>query len=204
MGTMLGHIPFTTLADLVEGRLPAAERERSLQHVSDCARCAAQVAHLERIISLMRNDTSGNPPPAAVAYVLHLFSASDAARASAVPQGVRPLLATLRFDSNHLPAAHAKRNHHPASVRQLLFSTTEFDVDLRVASADGVWVVSGQLLGQCPDGGDVELRSATTGAVQSKMNELCEFTLPPVPAGSYTLSLRVSGLTMEAPGLEIG
>jgi hypothetical protein len=37
--------------------------------------------------------------------------------------------------------------------------------------------------------------------VQAMLNEQCEFRLPPVPAGSYSMTVRVSDVEIEVPRL---
>ena len=65
-----------------------------------------------------------------------------------------------------------------------------------------MWAVSGQMLG--PDAsGQVELRGQA-GAVAATLNDLSEFTLSPVPPGSYTLALHLADAEIEVIGLEIG
>jgi hypothetical protein len=53
------------------------------------------------------------------------------------------------------------------------------------------------------DEGQVELQGPTF-QVQAALNELCEFTLPPVPPGTYTLSLRTPDAEIEIMGLDVG
>jgi hypothetical protein len=51
-------------------------------------------------------------------------------------------------------------------------------------------------------GGNVALHGSDI-ALEADLNELHEFTLPPVPAGSYTLTLHTGELDIEIPELEI-
>jgi hypothetical protein len=52
-------------------------------------------------------------------------------------------------------------------------------------------------------GEKIELHSAT-GTILSYLNDLSEFSLPSIPAGSYNLTLRMHDLDVEIAGLEIG
>jgi hypothetical protein len=81
----------------------------------------------------------------------------------------------------------------------MLYSAGDNDVDVRLAQSGEKWVVSGQVLGEC-SGGRVEL-AGTDAEVSGDLNELCEFTLPAVPAGSYTLRLRFDEVEVEIPEL---
>ena len=62
--------------------------------------------------------------------------------------------------------------------------------------------MTGQVLGPCA-GGTVELRGASD-TLSVALNELCEFTLVPLVAGVYTLTLRLGEVDLEIPELVIG
>jgi anti-sigma factor RsiW len=191
------HIPFPRLVDLVEGRLPFDAQEQARAHVSACSRCAEQVAWLDRVIGLMRTDDAEDPPSDAIERVKRMFR-TPATPNRPAPQQIR---AVLRFDSAKLPQALGMRAGQ-AGVRQLLFYAEGYDLDLRITPADAMWAVSGQMLG--PDAsGQVELRGQA-GPVAATLNDLSEFTLPPVPSGSYTLILHLADAEIEVIGLEIG
>ncbi len=108
--------------------------------------------------------------------------------------------ATLSFDSRQLSPAFGVRAGRSVA-RQLLFSAGEYDLDVRVAPDDGAWVVSGQLLGECA-GGEVQLRGQSVDEGTS-MNELCEFSLPRVPSGTYSLVVRLSNKVINVPDFEL-
>ncbi len=78
------------------------------------------------------------------------------------------------------------------------------DVDLRLAPSGDGWAVSGQVLGECA-AGRVELFADgdDTSAARADLNDLCEFTLPTVPAGTYTLRLTLDDAEIEVPGLSL-
>jgi hypothetical protein len=198
MNTASKHLSEEQLADLAEGRLNADQRQASLAHTHDCSRCGEQLTQLQQLINTMRADTAIDPPNYVVARALDLFPALVAAAKE--PSLVRRVLAALSFDSLELPAAYGVRSGQTAT-RQLLFNAGENDLDLRVTPSGESWVLSGQVLGDCT-GGEVELEGAS-GAASITMNELCEFTLPALPTGSYTLRLRLNEMEVEVPQLEL-
>jgi anti-sigma factor RsiW len=194
------HIPFARLADLAEGRLSPAEATEQRAHLSDCARCSRQAAQLGHLAALMRADTVEDAPPAVLAGVLRMFRAQ---RAGVRGTGLlRRLVAALTFDSSSLTPAFGVRSGQTAPARQLLFSAGDFDVDLRLAPGGEGWTVSGQVLGPCP-GGEVEIASADGRAAHAALNELCEFTLPPMPEGVYALQLRLNETEIAIPELSL-
>ncbi|HYH85081.1 MAG TPA: hypothetical protein VEX60_06325, partial [Pyrinomonadaceae bacterium] len=158
-------------------------------------------AQLGRVTQLMRADTSEDAPRDAIFNAIGMFRAR--APAVAAPSILRRIVAALTFDSNALTPAFGVRSGQSAPVRQLLFSAGDFDVDLRLASGGEGWTVSGQVLGRC-EGGEVELGEAGRAARSSAaLNDLCEFTLPPVPEGSYALRLRLGDTEIEIPELDL-
>ncbi|HVF49879.1 MAG TPA: hypothetical protein VNA19_07325 [Pyrinomonadaceae bacterium] len=194
------HLPFAKLADLAEGRARSAEQATARAHLDACTRCSAQLTQLEQVVSLMRADTSEAAPRETLARVVGLFRTRTTTGEK--PSAVRRLLAALSFDSARLAPAFGVRSGQAASARQLLYSAGETDFDVRVAASGQAWVVSGQILGECA-GGRVELQGAE-GAAAADLNEQCEFTLPPVPTGTYTLRVRTADAEVELPALELG
>jgi hypothetical protein len=192
------HIPFPRLVDLVEGRLPSDAQEQVRVHVAACPRCAEQVAWLERVIGLMRTDDAEEPPPPVIAGALDLFRSRGAPEAPGLRQRLK---AALRFDSARAPLAPGLRSEAPGE-RQLLFNAEGFDMDLRIRPAGGLWELAGQVLGS-ESGGQVELQGPA-GTNQTDLNDMCEFRLPPVPPGSYTLTLRLATVDVEIIDLEVG
>ncbi|MDQ3743827.1 MAG: hypothetical protein M3444_05550 [Acidobacteriota bacterium] len=193
------HIPFERLVDLAEGRVAPEESRDASAHLSTCAACAGQLAQVERLTQVMRTDNSEDAPRDLLAGALNLF------RARPRREGfLRRVVAALSFDSGALRPAFGVRSGQATSSRQLLFSAGDVDVDLRLAPGEEGWAVSGQVLGECA-GGWAELGGAEDEgrAARAELNELCEFALPAVPAGSYTLRLRLDDLLVEIPDLNL-
>lgn len=198
MNLTFQHLPFEQIADLAEGRLPVNERAAAEAHVSGCARCSAQLARVEHTINLMRTDEAEDAPRDVLFSVVNLFNSRAVARQ---PSLVRRVLAALSFDSTQQAAAYGVRSGQ-AAARQMLYSAGENDLDVRVQPSGEAWIVSGQVLGECA-GGRVELKGAAA-EVSGELNELCEFTLPAVSSGSYTLRLRLRDVEIEVPELQLG
>lgn len=191
------HIPFEKLAELAENRQTQAESEATRSHLADCSDCAAQAARLEQLVNLMRTDMAEDAPRDVISHALNLFRP----RAAEVkPSVMQRVMAVLSFDSRQLSPAFGVRSGQSVA-RQLLFSVGDHDLDLRVAPDDGAWVVSGQVLGEC-ESGRVELRSESVEE-SAPMNDLCEFTLPRVPSGKYSLVINFSNTLIEVPEFEL-
>jgi anti-sigma factor RsiW len=194
------HVSFEQLTDLVEGRAPADEWANLHRHLAACPRCAADLAWLKRAISLMRSDEAQDTPPGVIARALRLFQAR-AEQAASTPGLRERVLALLRFDSAWRPLAPGLRAGQTAA-RLLLFRAGPRELDVRLTRAGDAWIVSGQVLGP-ETSGKVELRGADS-RVHAALNDLSEFTLPPVPAGHYALLLHLVEAEIEVTDLEVG
>ena len=191
------HIPFATLADLADNRAPADERAASLAHVAACSSCAAELERLSQVVELMRTDTATDAPRDVIAYAVNTFQ-----RKASQPSRLRRIIAAISFDSdmNMAPAFGVRSGQ--ATVRQLLYSAEESDIDLRISSQNDQWIIAGQLLGGDCVGGRIELEGEN-GLTAAELNDLCEFRLPPMPSGTYTFRLLLADSEVEFPQLEL-
>ena len=191
------HIEFSTLTDMVEERLSGADRQAVMAHLAACLECAAQHAKIEKTIAMMRSPELEEAPRYALAQTLNLFRSRLKQPASLLQR----LVALLQFDSQQMTPAFGMRSAAIAE-RQMLFTAGDYELQLQIASERDGWVISGQLLGDCVSG-EVELKSRTL-ATQTMLNELCEFSLPAMPAGDYALTLRLNTIEIEVQNLTVG
>ena len=192
------HIPFAKLADLAQKRAAADERAASMAHLSHCAVCGQQVERMEHVLGLMKTDTATDAPRDVLAYALNIFSEN-----AREPSLLKRIVAALSFDSgSNLEPAFGVRSGQTTS-RQLLYSAAENDIDLRITPEQENWIVAGQVLGEDCVGGRIELEGRTGRLTVADLNDLCEFTLPPIPTGSYTVRLRLGNVEVEIPQLEL-
>ena len=197
MNISFQHIPFAKLADLAEDKTGAEERAAAMTHISDCSRCAGDLERLSQLIGYMRTDTGEDAPRDVMAYAINIFR-----RREEQPSLLRRIIAALSFDSLTPAPAFGVRSGQ-AAARQLLFEAEANDLDLRLLTQGDAWIIAGQVLGPDCAGGHVELKGETASAT-AELNDLCEFTLSPVPAGSYRLRVRLEDVEVEVPQLELG
>jgi hypothetical protein len=191
---LFNHIAFAGLVDLAEGRLHAGEQNELRVHLLGCPVCTAQIVWLERVIRLMRTDTSKQPPADVAAAVKRLFRPPTRAKR-------QQLTATLQFDSARTPVALGRRAG-AQNERQLLFAASDYLLDLRLVPQGSLCSIAGQVLGTS-DARYVELHGSA-GTAQAALNDLSEFALPPLPSGIYTLRLQLTNLDITISGLELG
>lgn len=197
---LTSHLAIERLADMAEKISSPDERAASAAHLSTCPLCAGQLARLENLIGMMRTDDSEDAPRDVISGAVALF-AGCATEATTAASLLRRIVAALSFDSTVSAPAYGVRAGQPSSSRQILYSAGDNDLDLRVTPSGDALVVSGQVLGDC-SGGEVELKGAGR-ETRAALNETCEFTLPPVPSGSYSLLVRLDGVEVEVPELEL-
>jgi hypothetical protein len=117
--------------------------------------------------------------------------------------------AELSFDSGLQPNLTLGMRSMDGSTRHLIFSAPGHDIDLRISPAAEHFVLTGQILGRDPRG-SVELtlhgddaRSASDVRVVA-LDEMAEFVLDGVPAGTCGLCLHLDQAVIELPPMHIG
>lgn len=188
------HISLEILADIAENRVTGPALEAAMAHVRSCSDCDDTLRQLQHVVVMMRTDTAEDAPHDLLRSAINLFGLE-----SQTP--VRRIIAVLTFDSRTDRSAFGMRSIRTAS-RQLLYSAQDADLDLRVSVQNEECILSGQIIREGCKGGLVEI-SGATGSAEATLNELCEFTLPPMPVGNYSLKVRMPDVEIEIPELDL-
>ena len=188
------HISLETLVDLVEGRTTSEALETAVAHVSTCSDCVDTLRRLQQVVLMMKSDTSEDAPRDLLQSAINVFTPERRTP-------LRHIIAILTFDSRHAGPAYGMRSLRSAS-RQLLYSAQETDVDLRITVQNDECIVAGQVIRADCVGGQVEI-SGDAGSATAKLNEVCEFTLPAIPLGNYSLRVKMPDVQIEIPELEL-
>ena len=188
------HIPVETLADIVEDRVTSEARVAAMTHISACSTCQDSLLQLQQLILTMRSDTTKDVPRDVVTSAINIFSQEERSP-------LRRIVALLTFDSRDAGPAYGMRSLLAVS-RQLLYSAEDTDLDLRITVQNDECIVAGQVIGEGCSEGHVEI-SGAGGRSEATLNDVFEFTLPPVPVGNYSLTLRMHDLQIEIPDLEL-
>lgn len=187
------HISLEILADIAEGRVASTASDFALAHISTCSECDNILRSLRQLIRTMKSDRVADAPRDVLLAAINIFSPS--------PSPLRRVVAILTFDSRRAGPAYGMRSLHTTS-RQMLYSAQETDLDLRVTVQNDECIVAGQIMRDGCTAGTVEI-SGVTGSATASLNELCEFTLPAVPFGHYSLKVRMLDVEIEIPELEL-
>lgn len=188
------HISLETLADLADKRAAPDVQNAAMAHVSICSSCDATLRRLRELILAMKSDRSEDAPRDVLLSAINIFTREK-------PSTLRRIVATLIFDSRGAGPAFGMRSLRSTS-RQMLYSAHDTDVDLRVAVHNEECTVTGQIIRESCASGVVEI-SGATGSAETTLNELCEFALPAVPVGDYSLRIRMPDVEIEIPELEL-
>jgi hypothetical protein len=188
------HISLQTLADVLENRATSATLETVRTHVASCSACGETLQRLEQLILMMRSDAAVDAPRDLLMSAINIFPPG-------APRPLQRIVATLIFDSRKAIPVFGMRSVRSSS-RQLLYSAQQTDLDLRITVQNDECIVAGQVIREGYVGGLVEI-SGPAGAAEASLNELCEFTLPALPIGFYSLKLRMSDVEIEIPELEL-
>lgn len=193
------RVSYEQLVDLAEGRLPTAEAAALRAQIAGDPAAQARLAELEQLMGQMRTDDSVDAPEHVIARAARLMRRAEPAPG---PSQLRRLIALLSSDSWRTPdMATGLRSLH-AWPRAMLLKAGDRELDLQIGPRGEGWQLSGQILG--PESPGTVTLSGPGDRVSADLNELGEFTLPPVPAGHYTLTVTQADLEIVVPNLEIG
>ena len=188
------HISVETLANIVENRLASVAREAVMTHLATCSTCTDTLRRLQQLILMMRTDATKDVPRDVLSAAINIFSQQQRSP-------LRRIVALLSFDSRNAGPAFGMRSV-PAASRQMLYSAEETDLDLRVTVQNDECILAGQVIGEGCAGAQVEI-SGVAGRSEATLNEVCEFTLPPLPVGNYSLTVKMLDRLIEIPELEL-
>jgi hypothetical protein len=188
------HISLDVLADIAEDRVTPAALKAAMAHISSCSACDDTLRGLGQLIRTMKSDRMEDAPRDVLISAINIF-------APRTQSSLRRIIAVLTFDSRSTSPAFGVRSLHTAS-RQLLYSAEGSDVDLRIAIQNEECILAGQVIREDCVGGIVQI-SGAAGSMEAILNELCEFTLPPMPIGNYSLRVRMLDIEIEIPELEL-
>ncbi len=196
MDLMSKHIPSEQLINFADGTIPGAEKGKVEKHLAECKNCVGELNLFNKAIATMRADRSLDVPADSIKWAKNLFRTRVTAPRQSVAQKI---LAVLQIDLSQMSPAFGERS--AASAAQMLFQAGENSVDLRVSSGEKGLVLKGQILGQGFENCSVILR-AEKKEFRAQANELAEFTIKNVKAGTYEMSLTSTGSDAKEITLE--
>jgi hypothetical protein len=155
---------------------------------------------VNKIVHLMQTDKSADAPADAVQWTKNLFRARIAEPKKSLVQKV---LAVLQMDLAPNKAVFGERSASTSQARQMLFSTGDHSIDLRIEQVGKTFTIKGQILGESFANAEIKISSAEN-SYAAQTNELSEFKLEKVAIGKYSLSLIGSDQEIIIENIEIG
>jgi hypothetical protein len=189
------HISLETLVDIAEERSTPDAQEAAMTHISTCSTCNDTLQQLQQLILMMKTDSTTDAPPDVLNSAINIFAAPEK------PAPLRRIVALLMFDSRNASPAFGMRSGLTTS-RQMLYSAEEIDLELRITVQNDECILAGQVIGEGCAEGLVEI-SGVAGTSRATLNDICEFTLPPIPVGNYSLTVKMQDREIEIPELEL-
>lgn len=194
----MSKVTYEQLVDLAEGRLAAQTADTLRQRIAADPALSAELAIVEKVISLMRSDRSVDAPEHVITRAVRLMRKP---RPAGGPELLRRLVANLRSDSMRQPLAFGLRSG-AEFARTLSYEVEEWDIALQLTPRAGRWHLRGQVLG--PEIADSVILEAAAVPFVAEVNELGEFSLPLVEPGSYRLLVRTETHEILIELLELG
>ena len=188
------HLSVEALANIAENKATSESREGAMAHIATCSTCHDTLAELQQLILTMKSDRTKDAPRDVLTSAINIFSQQKRSP-------LRRIVALLTFDSRSAGPAFGMRSLR-ANSRQMVYSAEEIDLDLRITVQNDECILAGQVIGEGCAGAHVEI-SGMAGRSEATLNEECEFTLPPIPVGNYSLTVKMPDLQIEIPELEL-
>lgn len=202
------NVSFEDLVDYVEGQMASDRRSQVDAHLEGgCRTCERHVTWLRQVTDSMKADDSLEPPVWVTRRAVRLFEQQGPRRR---PSLLQRFSAGLVFDNTWHAQLAGVRGGSLAPTRQMLFSSDDIDVDVRVdGTADqGEVTLVGQVLPNVDDGRDlsgveVHLLQGRRELFHRTTDRLGEFTVGRLPHGKYRLLIRLADREITIPSFEI-
>jgi hypothetical protein len=203
----MAHPSFETLLDFIENRLPQPARRQVLEHLAlPCSVCQAEIAAIQDMLGLMRDQDLSEPSPAAMSRAMRLYRAFHQRPQASLRAR---LIAHLVFDSLVMRDALVARG--VKNERQILYTAQGLDIDLQFSpeSDQHSIHIMGQVMTVDDDLAQVQDCSVSLtqeGEVlaQAITDELGIFAFRGVSPADYELSIELPSVEVWIPGLSVG
>ena len=151
--------------------------------------------NIKQIINLMQLDDSVDAPTEAIKWSKNIFRSRLTAPKKSI---VEQVLAVLKIDLSPDQAAFGERSASASQTRQMLFEAADSSIDLRITTSDEGFIIKGQILGE-----GFEEATIKIGQAQTETNQLSEFEIKNIPAGTYDLSIKTDNQEIVLKAIEL-
>lgn len=193
------HIEFAKLIEKYEGSLSLNIEQEISDHLSSCSECSLMSKKLAGFFDYTQVFKSEEVDRNVTANLLNIWQPKKFAPKIEKESLVKRLFGELVFDDWQFAL-----NERLAfsDIRQMLYKTSGFDVDLRLQFINGKCLVSGQVFPDLKEKGTVKIMSENC-ETESELNENCEFILSSVPEGNYNLQIDINDTHIEISNISL-
>jgi hypothetical protein len=193
------HIEFAKLIEKYEGSLSLTGEQEILDHLSSCSECSLMSKKLDGFFGYMQADNSSEIPQNVTANLLNIYQPNKLAPKIEKESFIKRLFGELIFDDWQFALSERLAF---TDMRQMLYKTSDFDIDLRLQFINGKCLVSGQVFPDLKEKGTVKITSES-GETKADLNENCEFILTAVPEGNYNLQIDITDTRIEISNIAL-
>jgi len=196
----MAHLKYETLLNYLENRLSAEERSEVDTHLTEsCQQCDQQLVLLRTVLDSVAKDRTVAPPTAVLKQAAELRQGRNPQ-----PKFWDRVVAVLSFDSRLQLSAAATRG--ATRSRQMLFTTEQVDIDLKLKSGRENHELLGQVLDTRQSGGSlpafVSLQNNEGQQKATETDPLGQFAFHGITSGTYDLVFDLDDQEIAVTGLE--
>ena len=155
--------------------------------------------NLKHIVDLMQRDDSIDAPADSIRWASNLFKTRAAEPKKTF---VQKLTAVLMMEIAPDRPAFGERSASASHVRQLAFRAGDNAIDLRIEPGEKTFSIRGQVLGDGFAEAAVRLFNDTRH-LETRANELSEFSIDAIMPGEYELLIHGEGLEISLKSIDI-
>ena len=181
-----------------EGLLSLADEQEVIEHLDNCAECAALGEKLEDFFSYVNNAPYQQATQSDTARLLNIFKPKKNVPAKNKSISER-LFANLIFDDWQMTL---NERYAATDTRHLLYKADRFEIDLRLHFFGGKCQVSGQIFPDCDKAATAEIYSEEMSE-KIFLNNYCEFVFSPLKEGIYNFRINSKDKTFEIENLSL-
>ena len=196
----MAHLKYETLLNYLENRLSAEERSEADAHLlGSCQQCERRLALLRAVLDSVASDRTVAPPAAILKQAVELSQGRHPQ-----PKFWNRVVAVLSFDNRLQLSSAATRG--TTRARQMLFTTEQVDIDLKIKPGREDHELLGQVLDIRQSTGFlpafVSLQNKEGQQRATETDSLGQFAFHGVPSGTYDLVFDLDDQEIAVTGLE--
>jgi hypothetical protein len=189
------HIEFEKLVAQAEGAFVFDDVQTN--HLADCRLCMSRARRMGNFFAVAAKKDFAQVPQFVTANLLNVYRKPQPAEKKSA---LKRFFGSLIFD-DWQPEFAVQERLSFLETRQLLYRAERYEIDLRLNFVDGKCQVIGQIFPDC-ETGKINIFSQNT-AVETELNEHCEFVLPVIEEGVYNLEAEFDGELIEIQNLPL-